>query len=129
MTTRLEKVKSQALNEILGVTEFYSSNGIGKLKAIVNKNTVNPSGYYHGGAIYALCDVCAITALSSLLDENKEAVTHDIHVSVLRAAVANDQVLYQSKVIKLGKRVAFMDVEVSVKDQLIATARVTKSII
>jgi len=129
MSTRLEKIKSQTLNEILGVTNISSSKGIGKIRATVNKATVNPSGFYHGGAIYTLCDVCAMVGLSSLLDEEKEAVTHDIHVSVLRPANENDKVLYQSKVTKLGKRVCFMEVEVTVNEKIIATARETKSVI
>lgn len=129
MSTRLEKIEAQPLNKILGVTRMSSHEGRGEILAVVNKVTVNPSGFYHAGAIYVLCDVCAMVGLSSLLEEEKEAVTHDLHVSVLRPSRENDEVAFRSRVTKLGKRLAFMEVEATVKEEVIATARVTKSIL
>jgi len=65
----------------------------------------------------------------SVLKPNEEAVTHDIHISVLRPGKLNDKVLYQSKLVKRGRTLCFIDVEASIDGKLIATARVTKSIV
>ena len=56
-------------------------------------------------------------------------MTHDIHVSVLRPALENDEEVYKSKVIKFGKSICFIDVGVVSKNKVIATARVMKSIV
>jgi uncharacterized protein (TIGR00369 family) len=83
----------------------------------------------HGGVIYAVCDVCAYAGLLSLLEKDREAVTHDIHVSVMRAARKGEVVTMNSQVIKMGKRLCFLQVTATASDQLIAMATITKSIL
>ena len=129
MNPRLEHSIAIPFHEYLGVTSATSESGRGELSVEVSANTVNPSGLFHGGAIYALCDVCAYTALLSLMDDDTEAVTNDIHVSLMRGAVAGDVVRFRSEVVKHGKRLCFIDVKATVNGQLIATASVTKSLL
>ena len=76
-----------------------------------------------------LSDVCAYAGLLSLLSDNEEAVTHDLHVSVLRPAMLGDEVVFRSEVVKRGRQLCFLNVTATVDDKIIATARVTKSII
>lgn len=76
-----------------------------------------------------MSDVCAYAALLSRMDDETEAVTHDIQVSVMRPAALGDIVTFSADVTKPGRRISFMDVRVTVADKLIATARVTKSMI
>lgn len=129
MNTRLEQVKNHPLHTYLGVKEIISEEGHGEVHAVVNTNTLNPSGIYHVGVIYTLCDVCAYCGLVSQLDERAEAVTHDIHISILRPAKEHDEVVYKSSIKKLGKSLCFLDVEAIVNEKVIATARATKSIV
>jgi len=129
MNKRLEKIINHPLHVFLGVTSIQSDSGNGKFSVKINENTINPAGVYHGGAIYVLCDVCAYSGLLSLIDNHTEAVTHDIHVSVMQSAKLGDEIEFSSKVVKLGKRICFIDVKAKLADQVIATARVTKSII
>ena len=129
MSTRLTNLKNHKLHQYLGVKDILSKDGSSELYAVVNENTVNPSGIYHGGVVYTLCDVCAYSALIEQLDSDQNAVTHDIHVSVLRPAFENEEVVYSSSVVKLGRSLSFIDVEAKVNNKIIATARVTKSII
>lgn len=129
MSKRLEKIKNLALHKYLGVKNILSTEGGAELFAVVNANTVNPAGNYHGGVLYTLCDVCAYSGLISQLSPEQDAVTHDIHVSVLRPALESDDVTYTSSIVKLGKTLCFIDVEAQVKGKTIATARVTKSIV
>lgn len=129
MSTRLNKVKNHQLHKHLGVKDILSKDGCSELYAVVNTNTVNPAGIYHGGVVYTLCDVCAYCGLINQLGSDQDAVTHDIHISVLRPAYENDEVVYTSSVVKLGRSLCFIDVEVKVEGKIIATARVTKSIV
>jgi len=48
---------------------------------------------------------------------------------VLRPGKLNDKVIYQSKLVKRGRTLCFIDVEARIEGKLIATARVTKSIV
>ena len=83
----------------------------------------------HGGALYTLCDVCAYSALLSILDDNKEAVTHDIHVSVLSSSPAGATITFSAEVLKKGRSVCFIKVTALIDNKTIATATVTKSLI
>lgn len=129
MNERLQKVIEHPLHSHLGVTTIESISGTGKLSITVNENTVNPRGVLHGGVIYFLCDVCAYGGLLSILDNKTEAVTHDIQVSVMQSAKMGDIVDFSSEIIQIGKRLCFIDVKASVKGKIIASAKVTKSIL
>ena len=76
-----------------------------------------------------LCDVCAYSGLISALGDQEDAVTHDIHVSVLRPVKEGSEVIYKSSIVKRGRTLCFINVEARSNDKLIATARVTKSMI
>ena len=101
----------------------------GSFEIKVTDAVANPNQILHGGVMYLLCDVCAYSGLLSLLNDAEEAVTHDIHVSVLSSAFKGDVIKFSSETIKKGRSVCFMKVEAKVKDKIIATATVTKSII
>ena len=128
MSDRLSKILALPLHKFLGLTTLSSDAGRGALSITITENLINPAGIFHGGVIYVLCDVCAYGGLLSLLDEGTEAVTHDIQISVMRSAKLADVVDFQSEVVKLGKRICFIDVKVTVSGEIIASARVTKSI-
>lgn len=126
---RIETVLNLPLHRHLGVTSIESSEGQAELQFEVGENTLNPAGALHGGALYMLCDVCAYAGLLSVLEDNEEAVTHDIHVSVMRSAGAGDNVVIRSTLLKRGRSLCFVDISASVGGKVIATARVTKSVI
>jgi len=129
MTPRLRKVLDHPLHQFLGVADISSEDGQGEIRIKVSEELVNPAGLFHGGVVYVLSDVCAYAGLLNLLSDNEEAVTHDLHVSVLRPAKLGDEVVFRSDVVKRGRQLCFLDVTASVNEKVIATARVTKSII
>ncbi len=86
-------------------------------------------GGLHGGVLYALMDAVAMLALLTQLDPGRHAVTHDLHVSVMRSAAAGEQVVLDGRVVRLGRSLAFVDVAARVGDTTIATARITKSLV
>jgi len=126
---RLQKVMDLELHRFLGVSDLASHEGRGTLSFVVGSRTANPAGMLHGGVVYLLCDVCAYAGLLSVLPDDREAVTHDIHVSVLRSANWGDTVQMTSRILKQGKTLCFIDVQAVAADELIATAGITKSLI
>ena len=129
MNPRLQNVLSHPLHQFLGVADIHSTDGQGEIRITVTDELVNPAGVFHGGVVYVLSDVCAYAGLLSLLNDNEEAVTHDLHVSILRPAKRGDEVVFRSEVVKRGRQLCFIDVTASVNDKIIATVRVTKSVI
>ncbi|SHL29828.1 uncharacterized domain 1-containing protein [Desulfatibacillum alkenivorans DSM 16219] len=129
MSKRLREVISNPLHVFLGVTDIQSENGCGEIILTINKNVINPQGTLHGGIIYTLSDVCAYAGLLSLLDDDTEAVTHDIQVSVMRSAMLGDEIRFKSEVIKRGRSICFLQTKVTLGEKIIATAKITKSLI
>ena len=129
MNERIKNALAIPFHQFMGVTSVESHSGTGAFSVEVTENIMNPTGKFHGGALYSLCDVCAYAGLASLMDDQTEAVTSDIHVSVMRAATVGDVVHFKSEILKLGKRLCFIDVEVTSKGKLIAAAKVTKSML
>lgn len=126
---KLEAVKAHPYHAYLGLNQFQSDNGQGSLQLQVAEQHINPAGALHGGIIYSVLDVVAYVALLSQLPPTQEAVTHDIHISVMRAAKLGDHLEFSASIEKLGKSLAFIKAKASSNGKLIATARVTKSLI
>lgn len=125
----LAAVESHPLHRAMGVEKIHAQDGKSHLEITVNGNSVNPRGAFHGGVVYTLCDMACFTALASVLADDEDAVTIDIHVSVIRAAKLGDRVKITGRVLKRGRNVGFMESEAYLGEQLIARATVTKSII
>lgn len=126
---RLEAVIAHPLHRDLGIETIDSQEGGGRFEIVVGERAVNPAGAFHGGVLYLLCDVCAYAGLLSTLDARTEAVTHDIHVSVMRSAARGDRVEFESSLVRRGRTLCFIDVLVTRAGKIIASARVTKSIV
>lgn len=128
MNPRIERVRCLPLHRHLGVEKIAAHEGSSRFSVPVEGAVLNPANVLHGGVIYTLCDVAAYTALLSLLPDDREAVTHDIHVAVLRPAVRGETVTFCGNVIRQGKALAFLEATAMVGDRLIARAAVTKSL-
>ena len=129
MNKRLKAVIEHPFHKYLGIADVASEDGNGSLTFIASEKFINPAGVLHGGIIYVLCDVCAYAGLLSILQPEKEAFTHDIHISIIRAAKTGDVVKIKSRIIKTGRNICFADVTATVSGDIIATARVTKSLV
>lgn len=95
----------------------------------VNDYTVNPAGILHGGILYAMMDVTAYLAVLPTLGEGENAVSHDVHVSVLRP-VADDHVDLHAHILRRGRGVIFIRIEArDAAGRTAAAATVTKSVV
>jgi uncharacterized protein (TIGR00369 family) len=126
---QLALVRELPLHKHLGVRVLDSSDGQSLVELPVSAVSANPSNVLHGGIIYTVCDIAAYVALLTMLAPAESAVTHDLHVSCLRPAPIGTLVRFEGKVVQRGKRLAFVDVTATLEGKVIATARVTKSIV
>jgi uncharacterized protein (TIGR00369 family) len=126
---RLKIMMSAPLHSFFGMDSIHTENGHARMSIELHEHLLDALGAFHAGALYGISDICAYGALASVIPRDIEAVTHDIHVSVVRPAKAGDRVDFEAEVIKLGKRLAFMNVDARVRGELISSARVTKSLL
>lgn len=125
----LTSVETHPLHRLMGVEKIESANGKATIAFTVGDMSVNARGAFHGGVAYTICDMACYSALVGVLNEGENAATHDIHVSLIRAATLGDRIVTTGKVIKRGRNVAFMEAEMYCGDELVARATVTKSIL
>ncbi len=113
----------------MGVRDIQAAEGKSQVLLEVGDNAINPASLLHGGVVYTLCDVAAYTALLSILPMDREAVTHNINVSVLRPVKYGTRVVFTAEVVKTGKTLCFIHAKAAVDDNIVAMASVTKSIV
>jgi uncharacterized protein (TIGR00369 family) len=126
---RLEGLAALPLHRFLGVEIVSCAQGEAVLRMPANPDAINAGGVVHGGILYALLDAACWTALAHDLGADGHAVTHDLHVSVLRPAKVDAGLDFRGRVRQLGRTLAFTDAEAWSEGRLVATARVTKSLV
>lgn len=125
----LPYVMNHPLHRAMGVERIEAANGRSRIEIDVGPGMVNAAGMFLGGNVYTICDMACYAALLSELPEGHNAVTHDIHVSLMRGAKAGDRVVFSGRVIRRGRSVAFMEAQACVGEDVVARATVTKSIL
>ena len=125
----LPYVMDHPLHRAMGVERIEAANGRSRIEIDVGPGMVNAAGMFLGGNVYTICDMACYAALLSELPEGDNAVTHDIHVSLMRGAKAGDRVVFSGRVIRRGRSIAFLEAEARVGEDIVARATVTKSIL
>ncbi len=88
---------------------------------------LRPGGTIAGPFMMLLADVCMYAVVLSLLGEVKLAVTTSLNINFLRKPGECDLVA-QGDIIKLGKRLAVVEVSIFSEDEIVAHATGTYSI-
>lgn len=117
------------LHRMMGVRSIEAGDGRSQIEIEVGPDMVNLAGMFHGGIVYTVCDMACYAALLSALDEGENAATHDIHVSLMKAARIGDRVRFSGRLLRRGRALAFMEAEAHCGEQLLARATVTKTIL
>lgn len=117
------------LHRHLGVELLPTDPGHGHARLVVTEELANIVGVLHGGVIYTALDIAAYLATVPLLADDENAVTHDLHVSVIRPVSVGATVELHGEVRRRGRTLVFADAWAEVDGKLVASARVTKSIV
>ena len=89
--------------------------------------SLRPGGTIAGPFMMLLADVCMYAVVLSLLGEIKLAVTTSLNINFLRKP-GETELVARGSIIKLGKRLAVIEVSIFSNDEIVAHATGTYSI-
>ncbi len=133
----MSKVSIDQFNDILGA-ELPSAadygiylrsieHGEAELVLPYSDHSLRPGGTIAGPFMMMLADVCMFAVVLSLLGEIKLAVTTSFNINFLRKP-SNTDLVARGKIIKLGKRLAVVEVSIFSEEEIVAHATGTYSI-
>ena len=105
-----ERIESHPFARNLGISVDEIREGEASCSITVKDFMFNPVGSVHGGVLYSLADTTAGCAVISY--ENHRITTVDGSLHFLRAAMNIDTLYGRAKVIKRGKRLSTVHVEI-----------------
>jgi acyl-coenzyme A thioesterase 13 len=123
---RLEGTKT--LNHSLGMRIVSYGDGKARAEMPVTEAVQNLNGMLHGGATAALVDHVGTVAIMSADRESRPGVTTDLNVTYLAPAQTGSTVYADAVVLRIGKIMAYVTVDVrrSADDVLVAQGRMSK---
>ncbi|HKA56349.1 MAG TPA: PaaI family thioesterase [Candidatus Binatia bacterium] len=93
------------------------------------EQALNPFGYVAGGSLTVFADELMGSAIGSVLEEGELATTAELKISFLKP-VAKGLVRGEGKVLRKGKRVAFVEATVrDARDEVVALVSSTWTIV
>jgi uncharacterized protein (TIGR00369 family) len=105
--------------ELVSLDQGLASTAL-NLRPELNRN----SGLVHGGAIASLIDTAAAFSAMTLLSEDEETTTIDLTIHFLRP-LTEGRALARARVVRGGRRIIVVSVEVSDETQVIVATAVT----
>jgi len=132
----MTKVSIEKFNEIIKIelpaaadTGIYLrdiESGRAELVLPYSDNSLRPGGTIAGPFMMMLADVCMFAVVLSMLGEIKLAVTTSLNINFLRKPAECDLVA-KGNIIKLGKRLAVVEVSIFSEADIVAHATGTYS--
>ena len=123
---RLQSTKT--LNHTCGFRLVSYGDGKARVEMDVTEAVQNLNGSLHGGATAALVDHVGTVAIMSADREARPGVTTDLNVTYLAPAPTGSKVIADATVLKVGKIMAYVSVDVRRAEDgvLIAQGRMSK---
>ena len=106
-----KKFQKTPFAQLLGMKILKLNPGYAELGLAYQKRITQPYGFMHGGAIAALADTVAATAIHTLLDIEDKMVSIEMKVNYL-APVTKGKIVASAKVIHKGRKTAVTDVDI-----------------
>jgi uncharacterized protein (TIGR00369 family) len=132
----MSKVDIESFNAILASEVPSAANAgmylqdieSGKAKMVLpySDTTLRPGGSIAGPFMMMLADICMYAVVLSLLGEIKLAVTTSLNINFVRKP-ANTDLVAEGSIIKLGKRLAVLEVSIYINEDIVAHATGTYS--
>jgi acyl-CoA thioesterase len=110
--------------EVLGIEVTEMDSGYARLVMPFDEKLTQPYGLVHGGALFALADSAAAVAIGSVVEPVKKFVTIEMKINFL-LPVKDGIMEAAAKIIKKGKRIIPVDIDITNNETLVATAIAT----
>ena len=111
----------------MGIYLSAIEHGEAELVLPYTDHSLRPGGTIAGPFMMMLADVCMFAVVLSMLGEIKLAVTTSFNINFLRKPATTD-LIARGRIIKLGKRLAVVEVSIFSEDEIVAHATGTYSI-
>jgi acyl-coenzyme A thioesterase 13 len=113
---------------LTGMELLTLEGGKARVRLPVGESVQNAGGALHGGAVATLVDVVGTLAIMSADREHRPGVSTDLNVSWFAPAPGGSTVLVEAAVLKSGRTLAFVQVDVRRESDgvLVAQGRMTK---
>lgn len=108
---QLKKFKNTPFAQHLGMKIVKLKPGYAELSLAYQKRISQPYGFMHGGAIAALADTAAATAIHTILEPEDKMVSIEMKVNYI-APVIKGKIVAGAKVIHKGRKTAVTDVDI-----------------
>ncbi len=110
--------------EVLGIEVTEMDGGRAKLVMPFHEKLTQPYGLAHGGALFSLADSAAAVAIGSVVESEKRFVTIEMKINFL-LPVKDGIMEAVAKVIRKGKRIVPVDIDITNNGGLVAKAIAT----
>jgi acyl-coenzyme A thioesterase 13 len=113
---------------LTGMEVVELEGGKARVRLPVSEPVQNAGGMLHGGAVATLVDVVGTLAIMSKDRDGRPGVSTDLNVSWFSPAPGGTSVLVEATVLKSGRTLAFVQVDVRRESDgvLVAQGRMTK---
>lgn len=109
--------------ELLGIEVTEMGEGYARLVMPFDEKLTQPYGLVHGGALFSIADSAAAVAIGSVVDD-KKFVTIEMKINFL-LPVKDGIVESEARIIRKGKRIIPVEIDISNKERLVAKATAT----
>lgn len=89
-----------------------------------DEKLTQPYGLVHGGALFSLADSAAAVAIGSVAEPEKKFVTIEMKINFL-LPVKDGMTEAEARIIRKGKRIIPVEIDISNRERLIAKATAT----
>lgn len=110
--------------KVLGIEVTEMDEGYARLVMPFDEKLTQPYGLVHGGALFALADSAAAVAIGSVVEPVKKFVTIEMKINFL-LPVKDGIMEAAAKIIKKGKRIIPVDIDITNNETLVARAIAT----
>lgn len=125
---RAKQLENGPIWDFLGASIQYAQDGESIVEMNVMDEVKQMYGTVHGGILGTLIDMAMASAVTSTMSEEENAVTVDLSLHYLSAA-KEGKLIGKGKVIKRGKRMAFLEANIYSDDRLLVTGSASFMII
>jgi acyl-coenzyme A thioesterase 13 len=125
---RLAMLARGGLDQSMGLRAISWKDGEGVVELEVTTSVQNINGALHGGATAALVDHAGTLAIVATDRQARPGVTTDLNVSYMAPAPGGSTVVATARVLKIGKTMAYVSVDIVRKHDgiLVAQGRMSK---
>lgn len=116
---RAKKLEEGPIWKFLDSSIIEAEDGKSVVEMPINDDIKQMYGTVHGGIIGTLIDMAMASAVTSLMSNEENAVTVDLSVHYLNGA-KKGTLIGKGRVIKKGRRMAFLEADVWNDNQLVA---------